>query len=311
MTEKTMVAKFPGKCKSCGGRIEAGSSIVWSKASGARHFGGCPEVKAAPEAPKVNIDLTGLVQFLAGAKARGLKFPKAQFIAPTEGEVIVLSVAGARASVPGAVQVKIDGPERRDYYGNPGAQWVGRVNPDGEVVGKLAGDSALVSALREIAEKPAESATAYGALTGSCSFCRKALTDAGSVAVGYGPVCAKRFGLPHKPAGTKATVEYTLSAEEIIAASKAQKETDEDIETAILHAELEANGIEVDEKIEGDIERPHDAHVVDYINVTRAAFAAVHAKATNGTFGDPAEVVELLIGGIHADALKIQSNLTV
>lgn len=34
---KVMAAKFNGKCRSCGGRIEAGEQIVWSKASGAMH----------------------------------------------------------------------------------------------------------------------------------------------------------------------------------------------------------------------------------------------------------------------------------
>jgi hypothetical protein len=34
---KTMAAKFGGKCRSCGGRIVAGETIRWSKASGAMH----------------------------------------------------------------------------------------------------------------------------------------------------------------------------------------------------------------------------------------------------------------------------------
>lgn len=36
-----------------------------------------------------------------------------------------------------------------------------------------------------------------------CSFCGLALTDEGSVEVGYGPVCAKRWGLPHQPHGVR------------------------------------------------------------------------------------------------------------
>ena len=54
-----------------------------------------------------------------------------------------------------------------------------------------------------VAADPAAAAKAYGALMGRCSFCDTAITDEGSVEVGYGPVCAKRFGLPHTPKGTK------------------------------------------------------------------------------------------------------------
>ena len=36
---KTMAAKFGGKCRSCGGRIEAGELIRWSRATGAMHAG--------------------------------------------------------------------------------------------------------------------------------------------------------------------------------------------------------------------------------------------------------------------------------
>lgn len=34
---KAMAARFNGKCRGCGGRIEAGEQILWSKATGALH----------------------------------------------------------------------------------------------------------------------------------------------------------------------------------------------------------------------------------------------------------------------------------
>ncbi len=34
---KTMAARFPGKCASCGGRISVGATILWAKGEGARH----------------------------------------------------------------------------------------------------------------------------------------------------------------------------------------------------------------------------------------------------------------------------------
>ena len=42
----------------------------------------------------------------------------------------------------------------------------------------------------------AEQASAFGGLTGTCVFCSRRLTDERSIAVGYGPVCAEREGLP-------------------------------------------------------------------------------------------------------------------
>lgn len=38
----TIIAKFPGTCKKCGGHIAAGTQIEWSKDSGAQHVN-CPE----------------------------------------------------------------------------------------------------------------------------------------------------------------------------------------------------------------------------------------------------------------------------
>ena len=51
--------------------------------------------------------------------------------------------------------------------------------------------------IRNFAENPAGVAKLYGTQTGSCMFCGLTLTDPQSVAVGYGPVCAANYGLPH------------------------------------------------------------------------------------------------------------------
>jgi hypothetical protein len=37
-----MIAQYAGKCKECGGRFDAGDSIIYSKAQGARHTGCAP-----------------------------------------------------------------------------------------------------------------------------------------------------------------------------------------------------------------------------------------------------------------------------
>ncbi len=202
-TTKIMVSKFAGTCKSCNTAMPAGTLIAWSKDAGAKHADGglCIKARVAAQAaaaaapapvvaPAVTLDASPIVAFLQAARLRGLKFPAVRFLAPGGGE-LRLSLAGAGSKAPGSVQVKV------------GGEWQGRVEPNGAVVGmRLAGNPALVSAMNRIAAAPALAAAEYGKLTGCCSFCDRALEDAGSVLVGYGPVCAKRYDLPHKPQGT-------------------------------------------------------------------------------------------------------------
>lgn len=53
----------------------------------------------------------------------------------------------------------------------------------------------VLQALREFNDSPERTAAAYGHATGACCFCGRALTDARSVAMGYGPICARQYGL--------------------------------------------------------------------------------------------------------------------
>lgn len=181
----TITAKFNGRCVGCGETLVAGTAIEWTKGVGARHVGLCPAVQARPV---VTVKAASIVAFLTAARERGLKFPKVRFLAPRGGEMR-LSLAGASSKYPGAVQVKIDG------------EWIGRVGADGVVAGR-AMDAMVVATITAIAADPAAAAKAYGAMMSRCSFCGLALTDAGSAEVGYGPVCAKHYGLPHAPKGT-------------------------------------------------------------------------------------------------------------
>lgn len=198
-----MTAKFAGKCVACQYPIRVGDPIFWAQGRGSAHttVAQCDDARArtagaaAAPLPTVTLAADGIVTFLQAARDRGIKFPKARFLAPGGGE-LRLSLAGATSKVPGAVQVKLgDGT------------WLGRVDPDGTVVGySLKSDLALLATLGRIATDPATAAQKYGALMARCSFCNLSLTDAGSVSVGYGPICAAHWGLPHTPKGTPALV---------------------------------------------------------------------------------------------------------
>lgn len=203
----TMNAQFPGTCKRCGCTFAKGTTIDWTRGWGATHASAaaCDVAKAARVAarpvPTVKLDMSPVAEFILAAQARGVKYPSVNFLAPNGGEM-TLKVAGSRSSEPGAVNVLVND------------QWLGRINPNGDVIGgRLTAWTELHATLNTIAADPAGMAKAYGALTGHCSFCNRKLTDAGSVEVGYGPSCAKAFGLPHKSKGTP-----ELAAVEMVAA---------------------------------------------------------------------------------------------
>lgn len=192
----TLTAKFAGRCTRCQAGFPAGTVIEWERGKGAMHLDptACATAATTPQTPTpaptaVVGEAIALVRFLEAAKARGLKYPKVRFLAPGGGE-LRLSVAGPTSKYPGSVQVVV-----RDA-------WVGRIDAQGVVTRGIAVDELLLAALRHIAENPAAAAAAYGALMGRCTFCNLALTDEGSVEVGYGPICAQRYGLPHAPKGT-------------------------------------------------------------------------------------------------------------
>lgn len=221
----TITSKFDGKCKACGGNVKAGALVNWERGYGITHrtSAECAAAKAASEAERAVryaaapvVMLTSVVEFLKRATKgnKPLKFPRAHFLAPNNRDEVRLSLAGSGSSVPGSVQVYLN------------ESWLGRVEPNGKVIGRLAGDEAMLAHLSNIANDPAKAAKEYGALRCSCSFCLTPLTDEGSIEVGYGPICAARYELPHTPKGSKAlkavpVIEPTAEqVEEMIAAAE-------------------------------------------------------------------------------------------
>jgi len=82
-----------------------------------------------------------------------------------------------------------------------GGRFFGSVKPDGVFVPSFreaASQAVIADALARLAADPAGVAGAFGKKSGQCCFCSLPLSDEGSLEVGYGPVCAKKWGLPHK-----------------------------------------------------------------------------------------------------------------
>lgn len=150
--------------------------VAWSK----------PRVAAAPAALAENV--RGVFELFRRAKAAGLRFPKIRLEA-SDGQKVVLSQAGERSKYLGQVIMTDGGP-----FGSN--KFFGRIDS----AGSLNASASMTAPVRELvdalAADPAKVASIYGRKTGSCCFCGRGLEDGRSVAVGYGPVCAEKFGLP-------------------------------------------------------------------------------------------------------------------
>lgn len=209
----TIQSKIESRCTRCHATIAVGTRVDWTRGVGIRHLtqAECNAALAAQPPAPAPVKVTGthapIADFINAAKARGLKFPKARFLAPDGQTEMRLSIAGGQSKAPGAVNVVLH-PDH-----NQPTVWLGRIERDGTVAGRLADASNLLlgmamphvlGELARIAADPADAARRYGALMGRCSFCNARLTDEGSVEVGYGPVCAQKWGLPHTPKGTLA-----------------------------------------------------------------------------------------------------------
>lgn len=72
---------------------------------------------------------------------------------------------------------------------------------------------AVRTLIQDFSMDPARVARASSALIHACSFCGAALTDDISKALGYGPICAINYDLPHSPQEVKRVAEQGPSLE--------------------------------------------------------------------------------------------------
>jgi hypothetical protein len=169
--------------------------------------------------PATIADFSGVVALLDGA-AQKLKHPK--LLVRVVDRDLRLTIAGQRSAAPGSINISSTEKAFADRT------WFGRVSRDGvfEPSRSLtqATATAIAAALTALAADPAKVASVYGHQTGNCCFCGLELTDSRSIHVGYGPVCAEKWGLPwgEKPepkakapapkATTKATGDRSAAA---------------------------------------------------------------------------------------------------
>ena len=134
--------------------------------------------------PSSEPSFTKLVEMFDKA-ATELKKPRVMF-ASDAGEFMVRRAADTSKN-PGFLYVLMNG------------EYAGKIEPMARGARFYATREcppAVAQALTSFNRDPQKAATAYGMATGSCCFCARQLTDARSVEVGYGPICAGNFGLP-------------------------------------------------------------------------------------------------------------------
>jgi len=128
-----------------------------------------------------------IVDYMTRA-AQNLKFPKVLMTAE-DGTDLQLSVAGQKAKLPGSINLTDGGP-----FGDNA--WYGRIHTDGRCDLRDDVPEAIVNLVHNLDTDPAAVVGECGKKSGACCCCGKELTHEHSVAVGYGPQCAKNFGMP-------------------------------------------------------------------------------------------------------------------
>lgn len=127
-----------------------------------------------------HVDVSGIAKALKKAGAAGLKNPKIRLLAGEQG--IIVYNASAHGNNAGSLYVKSS--DNVEYFGKI---------TDGKFYRGRGVSDELETNIVKACSTPAESAVAYGRITGSCSCCGRELTDPKSIELGIGPICLGKF----------------------------------------------------------------------------------------------------------------------
>ena len=129
------------------------------------------------------IDLSDVLRRFELAKTSGIKRPRINL-----GD-LVFSMAGDNSRNAGCVYVKGGTAYEAEYYGkvDPQGNFFAARGLDPEIAGRIINTGADLFA----------TARAHGMKHNNCCFCSRELKTLESVSLGWGPICAERYGLPH------------------------------------------------------------------------------------------------------------------
>jgi len=159
-----------------------------------------PELRSLGAAV-ADLDVSALLALLRKAAEAGKKFPKITL--PAEGGEISLSLNDRR---PPAIALIKGGRWPNDVL-------FARVDAAGKVYGTNDWTFAIEQLVKTAAREPELVLALHGIATGRCCYCQRDLTDKRSRSVGYGPICADKFGLPWGDASEADLADIAAKAE--------------------------------------------------------------------------------------------------
>jgi hypothetical protein len=130
-----------------------------------------------------------VVELFRKAQDQGLRFPKIRLQTST-GRKIILRMLGNGSKYSGNISVTDNASAYADRT------YFGRIDQNGRYFASKSEAADVTQLLKDLSNDPAKMAALYGHQTSHCCFCGLGLTTSESVTVGYGPICAQKFGLP-------------------------------------------------------------------------------------------------------------------
>lgn len=157
------------------------------------------------------LNLAKIIELFDNAFEAGKKFPKIVLAVAFDDDRTEVSArivrCGPRSKYEGAATIKTANDE-----------FAGRINRDGTVARGAAHAWADVEqVIRDLAADPLAVLAQNGIATGQCCYCARALSNAASREVGYGPICADKYGLPW---GSKKGVDAASEAAKVVVRTK-------------------------------------------------------------------------------------------
>lgn len=168
-----------------------------------------------PAAPEPVQNLARISQLFQKARDQGLKYPKIRLEAE-DGTKVVLRFSGGQFGKPSYIGIT----DNASYH--EGRRYFGRIDLDGRFTKAWQATPEVLKLINQLAEDPVGLAKLYGLKTSTCCFCARPLETSESVTMGYGPICAEKFGLPWGQTKESTYTCLTLEKENAIPDSPGQ-----------------------------------------------------------------------------------------
>lgn len=139
-----------------------------------------------------------------------LRFPRVVY--PHQGGRILFTLASKHADkdFKNLIYIKWENASKQQFYlGYISKQNEMRITIDDRL--PIADKQVLHETLNRLHTNPLEQLKMHGQQYSHCCFCATTIVSKNSLAVGYGPICAEKFGLPWEGMGEAAAREAALA----------------------------------------------------------------------------------------------------